>query len=212
MFLGDLEAGQQPQWPLSEVGSVWDLQLVRAELKAVFQLPDLSRLHRGVAARLTLLDHDLREARDGSRLSVVVAHEVLDRKLQIRAGLVARDRRGDLLLVLEAHLIGLPTTDQMQLVADTPEELEAFPVSLHLQLAQEPHVEQIVERPHQGLDRAGHPQRCVVIAQATDPLLQIRLQQVEGAAVFLDGAPSGPRPGRSRNLRASPGGRCELLR
>ncbi len=99
--------------------------------------------------------------------------------------LVARDRRGDLLLVLEAHLIGLATTDQMKLVADTPEELEALPVSLHLQLAQQPHVEQIIERPHQGLGRAGHPQRRVVVAQATDPLLQIRLQQVEGAAVFF---------------------------
>ncbi len=86
MFLGDLEAGQQPQWLLSEVCSVRDLQLVRGDLKAVFQLSNLSRLHRGAGARLALLDHDLREARDGSRLPVVVAHEVLDRKLQIPAG------------------------------------------------------------------------------------------------------------------------------
>ena len=42
MFLGGLEAGQQPHRPLSEVGGVWNLQLVVDDLKAVFRLQDFS--------------------------------------------------------------------------------------------------------------------------------------------------------------------------
>ena len=78
-------------------------------------------------------------------MSVVVAHEALDREVVVAVAVFVTEGRGDLLLELEAHLVVLATDDQVQLVAYPPQEVEGTEVVVGLVLGQQAEVKEVVE-------------------------------------------------------------------
>ena len=182
VLLGGAEGGEQPDRPLAEMHGVGDLEAVADHPEPVLGEPGGGRRRGRTAPRRALLEHDLGEGADGAGVPVVLAHEALHRERRAVVGIA--EARGHPLLVLEVQLVGLAAHEQVQLVADPPEEVERAAEALHLVLGEQPHVEQVVEAAHRREHRARDPERGVVVAQAAGALLQVRLEQEQGLAVL----------------------------
>ena len=111
---------------------------------------------------------------------VEVAQEALHRLL---AGfLPVPEPLGELDLVFEVQLVGLPAAEMMQVVADVPHEIQGLPEGLVFGVGEQP---QVLEIPGlaQVVFEARDPDHRVVVPQPALALLEVRFQQVRGVPV-----------------------------
>ena len=84
--------------------------------------------------------------------------------------------------MLEAHLVVLAVAHQVQFVADAPQKVQRREEVLDLLFREQPEVLVVVLAPGTGLCGLHAPVGGVVVAQPSRPLLQVRLEEVEGLA------------------------------
>ena len=114
-------------------------------------------------------------------VDAVVPHEALDRQISGSAlDRAVAEALGDLLLIVEAHLIVLPIREQVEFVSDAPEKIQRRKIGVHLAFGEQPEVEEVFAPPRAGLGSLHRPIGGVEIAQSSRALLDVRLQEVEG--------------------------------
>ena len=131
VLLGDGEGLEQLHGVFAKLPGVGDLQLALGDAEAALHLAHLAAA-RAAHPLLALLDHQRRVGLDRPGVPVVVRHEALDGKLGAVAA-VAEGQR-DLLLDVERELVVLAAAEQVQLVAQSPEEVEGGLQLLHARL------------------------------------------------------------------------------
>ena len=111
---------------------------------------------------------------------VEIAQEALHRLL---AGfLPVPEPLGELDLVFEVQLVGLPAAEMMQVVADVPHEIQGLPEGLVFGVGEQP---QVLEIPGlaQVVFEACDPDHRMVVPQPALALLEVRFQQIRGVPV-----------------------------
>jgi hypothetical protein len=85
-------------------------------------------------------------------------------------------------LELEAHLVVLATGEQVELVANAPEEIQRRLVLGELLLLEQPELEEFLAAARARLRRLHRPVRDLIVAKPSRAILQVRLEQVERIA------------------------------
>src|SRR5262245_19178874 len=152
-------------------------EAVGQRLMTVAPLGDATHGDRLLAAR----DEPARDAMNGARVEVVLAHEPLDVEAAL-VPLVAEVPRDSRLHVPAEHVV-LVAGEEMKLVANTPQEGEGGVRRRLLAWRDQPLVVELAQRARAEL-RGGQPHRRVHVAQATRRLLDVRLADVGRRAVF----------------------------
>ena len=138
--------------------------------------------HRAVASEpfLAARDQPRRDAVDRAGVPVVVAHERLDAETHLVVLVPEALGHGGLQPALEHVLLG--AGQEVELVPDAPEEGEGRVGRRPLLGGQEPLVLQLPERPRPEAGR-GEPQGRVDVPQPAGRLLDVRLLEIDRAAV-----------------------------
>ena len=110
---------------------------------------------------------------------VVVAHELLHGRALL--GVDVAHGRGHLGLDVEGELVVLAPGEEVQLVANPPDEVAGAAHLADLPLRQQGPVEQVADAGHLEAD-PGRPERALQVAQAALRRLDVGLQQVERVA------------------------------
>ena len=131
------------------------------------------------------LEQQLVQPAQGLDGPVVALHELLDAEVVI--GVEVAEMSGDRDLPVEEQAVLAPTGQVVERGAGLPEEVLAVAQAPEFLLGQEPVIEEIAQPGHCSLVRAevasGHPGDGLDVAQASRPLLHVRLEVVGRVAM-----------------------------